>query len=421
MRFASVLRWQDFLDVTIVSYILYKLFSFIKETRAVQLIRGFLILIIIYFIANYFGLRILTSGLQNAATLVIVAIPVLFQPELRRALSELGRGLSIFPSDRFLKGKELFDLTHLLVACARELSEKKVGALIVLERKIGLNEYIEKGVPLNADVSKELILSIFQTSTPLHDGAIILRANRLMAASVVLPLTDTLKSPAGIYWGTRHRAALGISEMSDSACLVVSEETGSISIILEGKVHRNLTEETLNKHLLEIFQMNELDARENPVTKMLFKESRKTQELREPPKPSVFHKVRQTFGAILFNMRFIAIAIAIIWGLAIWSNGSPSLKPFESYSRQLVLPIQIQGKTEGYVVKVDPKSVQVNITGRGEAMQNIKPEDLMVYINIDDLSTGEQLLPVGVLPPPNVQFKEVSPALVNVKIVKLTP
>jgi len=140
------LRWQDVLDVLVVSFVLYKIFSFIKETRAIHLIRGLLLLVVVYFIANnYLHLKILTSVLQNAATLVIVAIPVLFQPELRRALSELGRGFSVFPSDRLLKGKELFDTIRILVSTAKALSKDKIGALIVIERKIGLNEYIESG------------------------------------------------------------------------------------------------------------------------------------------------------------------------------------------------------------------------------------------------------------------------------------
>ncbi|PKL74501.1 MAG: TIGR00159 family protein [Candidatus Melainabacteria bacterium HGW-Melainabacteria-1] len=415
------LRWQDVLDVFIVSFVLYKIFSFIKETRAIHLIRGLLLLVVIYFIANNFlELKILTSVLQNAATLVIVAIPVLFQPELRRALSELGRGFSVFPSDRLLKGKELFGTIRILVSTAQALSEEKTGALIVIERKIGLNEHIESGVLLDGQISQELLHTIFFEGTPLHDGAVILRGNRLVAASVQLPLTESKQSPAGTYWGMRHRAALGISEQSDAGCLVVSEETGAISLIVEGKTHRNLTEENLERLLLELFQMTPSPS-EGLKLRGLIRRDPPT-ELDEPkPAPAWLTSLGAVSSKLFFNLRFIAVAVAVIWGLAvgIWRAPTPPRLDLEAHSKEMLVPIAIQGKSDNLVIKIDPSQINLKIAGKTDQLEKLKPEEIRVYIEIEDTSTGEQILPVGVSLPPNVQIRDVVPRLVNVKIIKL--
>lgn len=416
------LRWQDVLDVLIVSFVLYKLFSFIKETRAIHLIRGLLLLVVIYFIANNFlELKILTSVLQNAATLIIVAIPVLFQPELRRALSELGRGFSVFPSDRLLKGTELFDTIKILVSTAKALSREKIGALIVIERKIGLNEYIESGKVLNAELSEALLHTIFYEGTPLHDGAVILRGKQLIAASVQLPMTENKQSPAGTYWGMRHRAALGISEQSDAASLVVSEETGNISLIVEGKTHRNLSEENLERQLMELFQM-EQNSGENFWSRSLFKSpAQKAAEGKEPPKSSRWlEKLQDWGGKLFFNLRFIAVAVAVIWGLAVGlGTGTAPKIELETSTKEILLPIHVQGKNDNLVVKIDPSQVNVTLSGKVARLEELKPQSVQVFIQLEDLTTGEQILPVGVSVPPNVQMKDVTPRLVNVKIIKL--
>ena len=398
-------------------------FSFIKETRAIHLIRGLLLLVVIYFIANNFlELKILTSVLQNAATLIIVAIPVLFQPELRRALAELGRGFTVFPSERLLKGQELFEVIRILVSTARALSEKKIGALIVIERKIGLNEYVESGRKLEAVISQSLLHTIFYEGTPLHDGAIVLRGDRLLAASVQLPLTDAKQSPAGTYWGMRHRAALGISEQSDAASLVVSEETGNISLIVEGKIHRNLTEENLEKKLLEVYQMDP-KPQENFLTRTLFSRNDKKKE--EAPKakktpPGWLTKLSHYLSQMFFSLRFIAVALAIVWGLAVGLGTAPPPRiELESAQKEMLVPIQIQGKQENLVVRLDPEQVTLRIAGRSERLESIQQENLRVFIQLNDTSTGEQILPIGVSLPPNVRLREVIPQAVNVKIIDL--
>lgn len=412
------------LDVLIVSFVLYKLFSFIKETRAIHLIRGLLFLVVIYFIANNFlELKILTSVLQNAATLVIVAIPVLFQPELRRALSEIGRGFSVFPSDRFLKGKELFDLIRVLVSTAKALSEDKVGALIVIERKVGLNEHIEKGVMMDAVVTQELLHTVFYEGTPLHDGAVVLRGSRLLAASVQLPLTESTHSPAGTYWGMRHRAALGISEQSDAVSLVVSEETGNISLIIEGKTHRNLTEDNLERQLMEVFQMNTPNA-DNFLARKLFARQNKSSaaeaEKTETPKARWLQRLGEWGGKLFFNLRFIAVAVAVIWGSVVGLGSVPGPRlDLETYNKEMLMPIHIQGPQEGLVVKIDPSQVNLKLSGKAERLEQLPVDKIQVFIQLEDTTTGEQILPVGVSLPANLQLRDVSPRLVNVKIVRI--
>lgn len=416
------MRWQDVLDIFVVSFVLYKVFSFIKETRAIHLIRGLLLLVVIYFIANNFlELKILTSVLQNAATLVIVAIPVLFQPELRRALSELGRGFSVFPSDRLLKGRELFSIINILVETAQALSEEKTGALIVLERKIGLNEYIESGVTLDAEISQELLHTIFFDGTPLHDGAVIVRGNRLIAASVQLPLTESKQSPAGTYWGMRHRAALGISEQSDASCLVVSEETGAISLIAEGKTHRNLTEENLEKLLLEFFQMSAAPTEGLSLRGLLQREPKRIDELQEPkPVPAWLQGLGNLGSKLFFNLRFIAVAVAIVWGLAvgIWNTPTPRIE-LEANSKEMLVPIEVRGKNDKLVIKIEPSQVNLKISGKAERLENLNAEGIHVFIQLEDTRTGEQVLPVFVSLPPNLQMKDVAPKLINVKVIHL--
>lgn len=424
------LRWQDVLDVFIVSFVLYKVFSFIKETRAVYLIRGLLLLVVVYFIANNFlELKILTSVLQNAATLIIVAIPVLFQPELRRALSELGRGFSLFPTDRLLKGQEFFNTIRILVSTAKNLSQEKIGALIVIERRIGLNEHIETGKMLNAELSEALMHTIFYEGTPLHDGAIVVRGNTIVAAAVQLPLTDNKQSPAGTYWGMRHRAAMGISEQSDAASLVVSEETGSISLIVEGKTHRNLTEENLERELMELFQV-ENKTPDNIFTRTLFakdeddkKDTQNSQDSKEsktPPRSSWADMLQKGMNKIFLNLRFIAVFMAVIWGLAVGLGTAPAPQlDLETQNKELLVPIDIQGNTDNLVVKLDPSQVTLRLAGRSERLKNVPIEDIKVYIQLQNRNTSEQIASVGVSLPENVQLKEVVPRVVNVKVIKL--
>lgn len=230
----SLITFVDFVDILLVTIIIFGVLMLIRGTRAVQVLRGLLVLaVIIFFLAQIFELRAFSWLVDNMLPVLLIAIPVIFQPELRRALEQLGlvgRYLRIFRRD------ESSPVVIAFKEAALRLSQRRHGALVVFEQEIGLQEYIDTGVILNAVPSPELFLTIFNKNTELHDGAIIVRENRLVAAACVLPLSTSSLSDRQM--GLRHRAALGISEVSDAVAVVVSEETGQVSIAHNGRILR---------------------------------------------------------------------------------------------------------------------------------------------------------------------------------------
>lgn len=253
-QFAENLRWQDLLDIVLVSFILYRLFLLIKGTRAVQLLRGMLMLLVAYLVSRALGLNTITWLVQSAATMILVAIPVVFQPELRRALSLLGQG-ELFRGEIFhSKAPDPSKVIDEIILAVRQLSSRKIGALIILERQTGLQEFIETGTPLQAIVSADILTSIFHTQSPLHDGAVIIRGERIAAAGALLPLSESFRRTHKRPIGTRHRAALGLTETTDAIAVVVSEETGVISVAHMGQLQRHLTEDDLRAVLSGMVQ-----------------------------------------------------------------------------------------------------------------------------------------------------------------------
>ncbi|MEB3300068.1 MAG: diadenylate cyclase CdaA [Candidatus Sericytochromatia bacterium] len=251
LRLLQVLRWQDLLDITLVSLVFYRLFLLIRGTRAVQLLRGLLLFLAAYLLANALQLHTITWLVQSTATMLIVAVPLVFQPELRRALALLGQG-EIFRAERFAAARPDEEVEHLvaeLVATTKVLSSRKVGALVIVERQTGLKEFAETGTAIGAQISAELLTSIFLPGSPLHDGAVILRGNRIVAAGALLPLSESIRRSARRPIGTRHRAALGLTETTDALAIVVSEETGAMSLAEQGNLYRFLTEEELRSRL----------------------------------------------------------------------------------------------------------------------------------------------------------------------------
>jgi uncharacterized protein (TIGR00159 family) len=233
------------LDIAIVALVLYWLLSLIAGTSAATLVRGILILLTVGFVlSNVFNLTMLQFLLRNAIPLLIFAIPVLFQPELRRALEQLGRAGSLIPRTTAVSPNTR--TAEIIARAAQELAERRFGALLVLERATPLGEFASKGVAIDALLSSELLLNIFWPNSPLHDGAVIIHGDRVVAAGVVLPLAQ---SPTVEHMGTRHRAAIGITEISDAIAVVVSEETGTISLSNAGRMVRNLGEARLQKVL----------------------------------------------------------------------------------------------------------------------------------------------------------------------------
>lgn len=233
------------IDIAIVALLLYWLLSLISGTSAATLVRGILILLTLGFVlSNVFTLTTLQFLLRNSIPVLIFAIPVLFQPEIRRALEQLGRAGSLFPRTTVISPNTR--LAETIARAAQQLAERRFGALLVLERSTPLGEYASKGVPMDALLTSELLLNIFWPNTPLHDGAVIVHGDRVIAAGVVLPLAQ---SPTVEHVGTRHRAAIGITEISDAIAVVVSEETGTISLANAGRMVRNLGEARLQKVL----------------------------------------------------------------------------------------------------------------------------------------------------------------------------
>lgn len=231
-------------DLVVTILICYKFITLIKGTRAIQLLKGVLVLFLISFTSQQLGFRIFNYLLQQLRTVVLIAIPVIFQPELRRALEKIGR-------EYLTRHEKIQTDVDQLIAAIMRLSEDQIGALIVLKRDTGLQEIVDTGVELDAYLSAELLINIFTPKTPLHDGAVIIEQNRLLAANCLLPLTNRKGLSTSL--GTRHRAALGISEESDALALIVSEETGTISLAREGKFKYNLDEFSLKEELFKDF------------------------------------------------------------------------------------------------------------------------------------------------------------------------
>lgn len=237
----------DVIDILIVAYILYRLLVLIRGTRAVQLLQGVVVILLATGISSVLHLTALNWLLNKIMTLGLFAIPVVFQPELRRALESLGGGGFFSLSFTSANAEDLKMMTAEVVKCSLVLSKIKIGALIVIERNTGLLEYLETGTMIEGKVSSELLINTFVPNTPLHDGAAIIRGNKLMAAGCFLPLTENRNLDRQL--GTRHRAAIGVTEQSDAVAVVVSEETGHISLAVDGVLTQDLNEAALRELL----------------------------------------------------------------------------------------------------------------------------------------------------------------------------
>jgi diadenylate cyclase len=242
--------------MAVIAYVFYKLFMLIRETRAEQLIKGIFVLIFATWASGFFRLYTVNWLLRNTMTVGVIALLIVFQPELRRALEFLGRGGIILgkPLNEALD-KETKMLIDEITSAVQSLAKKKAGALIVFERETGIGEYMETGTEIDAVVSSQLLQTIFATNTPLHDGAVIIRGKRIASAGCVLPLTENQRLSKEL--GTRHRAGLGISEQSDAIAIIVSEETGVISTAKDGRLSRYLDAKTLKEMLTNLYKPQE--------------------------------------------------------------------------------------------------------------------------------------------------------------------
>ncbi len=245
---------RSILDLLVVTLIVYWLLWVARGTRATQLIRGFAILLALAFLlGTSLQLTTLNWVLAQIWPALIVAVPVIFAPELRRALEQLGQTgawLHFSPSDEAIQERTVDEL----VRAAAQLARHRYGALVVLERETGLQNYVERGVPIDAYLTRQLLINIFYPNSPLHDGAVVIRDGRVSAASVVLPLTDNISATGQL--GTRHRAAIGVTEVSDALAVVVSEETGQIAVAHNGRLIRNLDQDRLRRVLRSLLRLD---------------------------------------------------------------------------------------------------------------------------------------------------------------------
>lgn len=244
---------SSIIDILLVAVVIYWIFILIRGTRAVRIVIGLSILYLVYLVARALDLRLLTTLLEAGAVVGLFAVVVVFQPELRRALEQIGRVGSV---NRFFVSSEVAEAERVareISRAARILAGSRHGALIALERQTGLSDLAsDSGVPLHADLKAELLVTIFYHGTALHDGAVIVSGDRIVAAGVLLPLSQNVLDSER--YGTRHRAAIGISEQTDAVIVVVSEETGSISLVVRGRIERNLTEDQLRRRIFNLIR-----------------------------------------------------------------------------------------------------------------------------------------------------------------------
>ena len=257
----ALIKVTDIIDVFIVTFIIYKALKFIRDTRTVHLLKGVVVLIITMQVSQFVKLHTVHYILSNALQLGLIAIIIVFQPELRRALEQLGRTTmgQWFSFEERTDDLEKEKIIKEVKESCVNMSKSRIGALIVIEREIKIGDIVGTGITLNADVTSELLTNIFIPKTPLHDGAVIIRNNKIEAASCFLPLSQNPNVSKEL--GTRHRAGLGMSEESDSVVVIVSEETGGISIACGGELNMNLSPDALENNLLRLFDIKKKDTR----------------------------------------------------------------------------------------------------------------------------------------------------------------
>ncbi|MCL1848274.1 MAG: diadenylate cyclase CdaA [Clostridiales bacterium] len=249
-RIMDAISIRNAIDIAIVSYLFYKVLTMVRRTRAVELLKGLLVLLVIAFVSNLLQLQTVSWLLSQVQTMLLVALPIIFQPELRRTLERLGQGS--FFGHQVLDQETFQRMVDEIVRAVLLMAKSQTGVLLVLERNTGLNEYADTGVLINAEISCELLENLFFPKAALHDGASIIRGNHVYAAGCFLPLSENPNISKSL--GTRHRAALGLSEVSDAFIIVVSEETGVISVVEEGRMTRYLNDDTLRSMLMERFR-----------------------------------------------------------------------------------------------------------------------------------------------------------------------
>lgn len=245
---AALLTWRNLvslIDILVIWFLIYELIMLIRGTRAIQLFKGILIILVIKLVSWYIGLSTVSWVMDQVINWGVIAIVVIFQPEIRRGLEHLGRG-TLFARNK-TENEQEEEMIKQLDQAIQYMSKRRIGALISIQMETGLEEYIETGIPMDADITGALLINTFIPNTPLHDGAVIIKNNRIAVAAAYLPLSDSKLIPKEL--GTRHRAAVGISEVTDALTIVISEETGEVSITKDNELLRNMSQKDYLKFL----------------------------------------------------------------------------------------------------------------------------------------------------------------------------
>lgn len=261
------MRWEDIVEILIISFLVYHIMTWIKNTKAWVLMKGILIISVFIFFALIFQMNTILWIVENVISIAVIGLVVILQPELRRALEEIGRKNFIsnfFPFEKTVLERFSDKTVNDIVKASFEMGKVKTGALMVIEHQVTLAEYERTGIEVDGIVSSQLLINIFEHNTPLHDGAVIIRGNRIVSATCYLPLSDNLGISKDL--GTRHRAGIGISEATDALTIIVSEETGQVSVTYEGKLYRNLDANAL-KEKLQIVQNKEVEEKKHRLWK----------------------------------------------------------------------------------------------------------------------------------------------------------
>ncbi|MBD5452272.1 MAG: TIGR00159 family protein [Lachnospiraceae bacterium] len=246
-------RWEDIVEIIIISFLLYHIMAWVKHTKVWVLMKGIIVILLFILIAIIFEMNTIIWIAENVLSIAVIAVIVILQPELRRALEELGRKTFIsgfMPFEKTTEERFSDKTVNDIVKASFEMGKVKTGALMVIEQNVLLTEYERTGIEVDALISSQLIINIFEHNTPLHDGAVIIRGNRIVSATCYLPLSDNMGISKEL--GTRHRAGVGISEATDALTIIVSEETGNVSVTYEGQLYRNLDANGLREKLLII-------------------------------------------------------------------------------------------------------------------------------------------------------------------------
>lgn len=260
-------RWEDIVEILIISFLVYQIMTWVKNTKAWFLMKGIFVILLFIFLAIIFQMNTILWIVENVISIAVIAVVVILQPELRRALEELGRKnfiASIVPFEKPAIERFSDKTMNDIVKASFEMGKVKTGALMVIEQHVVLTEYERTGIEVDGIVSSQLLINIFEHNTPLHDGAVIIRGNRVVSATCYLPLSDNMEISKEL--GTRHRAAVGISEVTDALTIVVSEETGHVSVTYEGELYRNLDANGLREKL-RMIQNKEVEEKKHRLWK----------------------------------------------------------------------------------------------------------------------------------------------------------